>query len=207
MQIPIVDTPLSRIQQSYMAPLNDNIVNGWCPISKLQGPAESRRPGLGVAWGPCPSQYVDTRDASLSCMFENNLSKVAWSTSSGDGRVTVAQVSPTSNAMIGRPATFTVPANFGINGAISMAHAPGGLAGSWDSGSGVQGPVQNASYGSYSACNSCSSGYDTTGFGTCASKMPPASACGASNGTRYWTQVDASEQPNYMMNNMGYGGM
>jgi hypothetical protein len=208
MQVPVQESPLGSIQQAYLTLPGDPLIQGWCPNSKLVGAPDYRRQGAGQSWGTCESRFVNTRDTNLNCVFEQNLSGVAFGTNTHiGGQATLQMVSPSSFSKLGAPDTLVrMPQSFGGGGLLNAGAGTQSLATNWDSGSGVQGPPQQYSYGTYSQCPSCNSaGYSSYGVGTCASLAPANSDCGSANGTRYWSQID-SQLPNRMANDLGYGG-
>ncbi len=208
MQAPVSGTPFGPIQQAYVVSPGDDLIQGWCPLSKIQGPVDSRHQSAGIAWGTCPSKFINTRDVNLNCAFEQNLAGISIGHSSDVGaRVSMQMVSPSSGAKLGPANMMTLPRNFGESGLLNNGAGVPLIGMNFESGSGVEGPRQNYSYGSYSGCQSCqSNGYSSFGVGTAASSYPADSPCGANSGTRYWKEVQGGQYPNRMANTLGYGG-
>lgn len=66
MQIPIQYSPLTSVQPAFQT--SENITYGWCPVSKVIGNNFVRYQNAGMAFGACPSQFIDTVDTDISCI-------------------------------------------------------------------------------------------------------------------------------------------
>ena len=169
-QVPAKVTPFSTIEPAFAKPANQpHIVQGWCPVSKLIGETGFRKQSAGLAWGECPSEYINVRDADMGCMFESRLHGVSWGTNKDstpmlfgymDGKPTRA--SEAASVATSFPGVGAFGENFGK--------------------AGVGGACESSSYGSYNACPGCNvSGYETYGAGSNKYGVPGSSCgCGSS---------------------------
>ncbi len=173
MQVPIKRSIFSPVETAYASAAGaPAVAHGWCPLSKIIGVSGHRKQGAGVAWGKCPAEFINARDASVSCMMEDDV-----------GGLTVSVKTDATNNLYGYKNGNPQRANVLASGRDPALQGAENVA---DCGK------QCRSYGSYSSCPGCGpSGYVYWGVG---------GPCGCANQggaiqTMNMTQGDAGGPP------------